>query len=98
MVAITTLALVMGAGGAILAVVNATLVRPLPFPQPERLARIYTMPPGETGIALRNPLHPLEYLRFRQQLRLADAVETFSARERAIGGDGEPESVTAAQV
>ncbi len=97
-VAVTTLSLVLGAGSAILAVVNATLVRPLPFPQSERLVRIYTMPPGVTDVALRNPLHPLEYVRLREQLRLADAVETLSGRERAIGGDGDPESVTAAQV
>ena len=100
LVAIVTLALVIGAGGAVLAVVNATLVRPLPFPEPERLARIYTMPPGvaHSEVRLRNPLHSLDFVRFRERLRSADAVVALAARDRALGGDGDPESVPAAQV
>jgi putative ABC transport system permease protein len=95
---IVTIALVIGAGGAVLAVVNATLVRPLPFPEPERLVRLYTMPPGETDVSMRNALHPLDFVRFRSNLRLVDAVGTFWARDQALSGDGDPESVPAAQV
>ena len=95
---IVTIALVIGAGSAVLAVVNATLVRPLPFPEPDRLVSIYSLPPGEADFSMRNPLHPLNFVRFRSNLRQADAVETFWARDRALSGDGDPESVAAAQV
>jgi putative ABC transport system permease protein len=92
-----TLALVAGAGGAVFAVVNATFVRALPFPDGDRLVRLYTHPPGTSAAKDRNPLHPLEFARFRRGLKNADAVEGFFGRARAIGGADEPESVAAAQ-
>ncbi|MEO8680541.1 MAG: ADOP family duplicated permease [Vicinamibacterales bacterium] len=98
LMSVVTMALVIGAGSAVLAVVNATLVRPLPFPEAERLVSLYSMPPGETDIAMRNPLHPLDFVRFRSHLRQADAVEAFWARDRALSGEGDPESVPAARV
>lgn len=94
-----TVMLVVGAGSAVFAVANATLVRPLPFHDPDRLARIYLLPPGITDTNLgANPLHPLDLVRLRERLTLATGPEGLWARERGIGGDGPPESVPAAGV
>ncbi len=46
LITVMTLALVIGAATAVLAVVSATLVRPLPFPHGERIAQLFLMPPG----------------------------------------------------
>lgn len=99
LVSVLTLALVIGAASAVLAVVNATMIRPLRFPHGERLVQLFTMPPGTSGAAQRNPLHPRTFFRFRTaRLQTVDAVEGIWVRERALGGDGEPESVSAGSV
>ena len=39
-------------------VVNATMVRPLPFPHSDRLVQLFLMPPGPPAWTNRNPLSP----------------------------------------
>ena len=93
-----TLALVMAAGNAVLVVANAVLLRPLPFADSGRLVRIYMQPPGTTAFTDANPLHPVTYVRVHERQRSFESVETVWAQERAIGGNGEPESLPSAAV
>jgi predicted permease len=93
-----TLALVMAAGNAVLVVANAILLRPLPFADSDRLVRIYMQPPGTTDFTDANPLQPLMFVRARQLQRSFEGVEGVWAQERAVGGDGEPESMPSAAV
>src|SRR5215475_4599877 len=44
---ILILALCIGANSAVLSVVNAAMVRPLGFPEPERLAQVVSVFPGQ---------------------------------------------------
>lgn len=97
-ITIATLAIVIGAATGVLAVVNATLVRPLPFPHGDRLVQLFLMPPGQSDWTSRNPLSMGVFLRFRQNLTLVESVEGLWSRERALGGDVEPETVIAGAV
>jgi hypothetical protein len=57
-VAVFTLVLGIGATTAIFSVINTALLRPLPYPNPERLVRIIENVPAEesfTGVAVRMP-------------------------------------------
>jgi predicted permease len=95
---VVTLALVVGAGSAVFLVADAMLLRPLPFKHAERLVRVFMQPPGRPDFTHANPLHPLEFVRIRERPGALERLEGIWAAERAIGGDGEPESVPAASV
>jgi hypothetical protein len=44
-----TLALVLGANAAMFAVVNATMLRPMPFATKSEVVHLFSQPPGTTG-------------------------------------------------
>jgi len=65
-VAMLTLALGIGANTAIFTVVNAVLLRPLPFPDPDRLVRIWESSPQGYD---RNVVNPHNFLDWRDRTR-----------------------------
>jgi putative ABC transport system permease protein len=75
LVALTALALGMGAATAIFSVVDAVLLKPLPFPQPERLLAIYEKNAAENRFKLF--VAGENYLEWRQQTRVLEACAAF---------------------
>jgi putative ABC transport system permease protein len=71
--AILTLALGIGANGAIFALVDATLLRPLPFPDSERLVMVWE----RTERSLRERVAPLNLVDWNQQNRTFDVIAGF---------------------
>jgi putative ABC transport system permease protein len=90
-VAVIALALGIGANTAIFSVVNAVLIRPLPFAQPDRLAMVWEKAPatGKTNVA-----NPINFLEWRARNRSFAGLAALFAWDANLAGDGgEPESV-----
>jgi putative ABC transport system permease protein len=89
-VAILTLALGIGANTAIFSVVNAVLLRPLPFPEPDRLVRIWES--SAKGYD-RNVVDPYNFLIWRERTRSFEQMAALESWTSNITGGGEPLAV-----
>jgi len=90
-VAMLTLALGIGANTAIFSVVNAVLLRPLPFSEPDRLVRIWESQP-EKGWN-RNVVDPFNFLTWRERTRSFQQMAAIDSWTSNITGGGEPLAV-----
>ena len=88
-VAILTLALGIGANTAIFSVVNAVMLRPLPYPHPERLVTLWESV-GKNGA---NPVAYPNYLDWRAQNQVFEELAAFSLDDFNLAGDGKAERV-----
>jgi putative ABC transport system permease protein len=96
-VVVLTLALGLGANAAIFAIIDALVIRPFRFPEPDRIALVAeTEPDGSTD--RQETTSPANFLDWRKQ---TDAIDHFSAFEwwdvNVVGRD-EPERVQGFQV
>lgn len=98
-VAIFTLALGIGANTAIFSVVNAVLLKPLPFPQPEQLVGIGSVDNREvrTSGGLDSISFP-DFVDLRAQNRTLANVAVYHDRTFALTGAGEAQSVRGQRV
>jgi putative ABC transport system permease protein len=95
-IAIATLALGIGANAAVFSVVNAVLLKPLPFRDAERLMLVHMLLPDRSGGsgAYREMVwsYP-KYRSFADHQQSFDAWALFSAREFNLTGDDNPQHV-----
>jgi putative ABC transport system permease protein len=92
-VAVLTVALGIGATTAIFTVVNAVLLRPLPYPHPEELVYVLENLGPNYGM---NPLAGnREFVAWRNQSRTLRTVAAYTPNWFNLTGGGEPERVTA---
>jgi putative ABC transport system permease protein len=86
-----TLALATGATGAIFSVVNAVLLRPLPFRAPDRLVQVFEIGRvGGPGAVFFGDLQE-----FRRQSNTFESFATQGRTTKHLEGIGEPERLTA---
>jgi len=92
--AIAALALGIGANSAIFSVVNAVLLKPVPFPDPDRMVVfVNTGPQGEFPGA-----SPAKFVHWRNQTEIAQEVTAFRFSVLNETSSGEPEQLRASQV
>jgi len=98
-VVVITLALGIGANSAIFSLVDGVLLRPLPFSQPQQLARIYSeFPTFPNGGLHRFWLSGPEYLELRGSARSWSAIEAWSSDGANLSGGSRPMRIQAASV
>jgi putative ABC transport system permease protein len=91
-VATLTLALGIGANTAIFSVVNAVLLKPLTYREPDRLAFVWER---NTAIGKdRDLVSPPNFLDWKSQNAVFDELGAYRFGGFALTGSGEPESVT----
>ncbi len=93
-VAVLVLALGIGANTAIFSVVNAVLLRPLPFDQPDRLVQLYHVPPQTSfpGIPL-FAVSPANFLDWRSQAQGFEGMSAYGFGRYILTGTGHPEAI-----
>jgi putative ABC transport system permease protein len=93
---VLTMAVTIGANTAIFSVVNAVLIRPLPFAAPERLMQV-----SERNDKLNIPTFAasvLNYLSWKEQNRSFEALGAVGSGIYAVTGRGDPEQINGATI
>jgi predicted permease len=91
-----TLAIGIGANTAIFSVVNAVLLKPLPFREPQALVRVYTEFP--TMSLLKFWMSAPEFMDIQKEAKSWESIGAWSTGGVNIGGAGEPFRVTSSRV
>jgi len=84
-----TLALGIGANTAIFSIVNAVLLKPLPFPEPDRLVGLWQTAPGVDIKDLNASM--ADYLTYRDDSRTLQDVALWKTGSFIVTGRAEPE-------
>src|SRR4051812_5802269 len=89
LIAVITLALGIGATTAIFSVVNAVLLRPMPWPHPERLVLVW----GTRDQVKQNGVVFLDYIDWQAQSRSFDALAVMRGQSVNLTGGDQPERI-----
>jgi predicted permease len=90
-IAVLTLALGIGANTAIFSVVNELLLRPLPFPEADRLVMLWEVSPEGRH---QNTTSRANFMGWRDQSTVFEGMAAFSDQRLNLTGEGEPEEVS----
>ena len=97
--AILLLALGIGANTAIFSVVNAVLLRPLPYQDPDRLMQIWHVPPAKSfpGMSYFS-VSPANFLDWQRQNTSFEDMAAYGGTVLNLGGTDRPDSLFGATV
>src|SRR5579884_1672068 len=89
--AVLTLALGIAANTTIFSLINAVLLRPLPYPAADRLLNLWASYPASNGAP--DIFSPGNYADLAKQTRTLESAAAWTEATFTISGNGEPESI-----
>ena len=89
-VIVLTLALAIGANSAIFSVIDGVLLRPLPYPEANRIVRVFF----HSSSFPKFPLNPFDFRDFRGLLGSFESLAGFTRADLQLSGTGQPERFT----
>lgn len=92
LIAVLTLALGIGANAAVFSVVNALLLRPMPYPNFERITYVWA---SDSNGENRFSVSPYNYTDLRARNQSFESYAAFHYASAALTGNGNPESLSA---
>src|SRR5688500_1930316 len=92
------LALGIGANSAIFSVVDAVLLRPLPYPEADRLTVLWDVHQGPGTEPVESNVSAFNFLEWRKQSRSFERLEAMLPRPFSLTSGGGPEQVPGAAV
>jgi putative ABC transport system permease protein len=96
---VAVLALGIGANTAIFSIVNAVLLRPLPFEQPDRLVRLFHVPPQTAFPGMKRfSVSPANFYDWKGAAQTFDGMALYRYRQFILTGSANAESVVAGAV
>jgi putative ABC transport system permease protein len=95
-IAVMTLMLGIGANTAIFSVVNAVLLRPLPFPAPQNLVQVFQTYPSQ-GVDNDGAAYPT-VREWREKIHSVEGVGAYHQTELTLTGHGDPQVIQGATV
>jgi hypothetical protein len=97
-IAVAILALGLGANVALFAVVNAVLLKRLPYPASDRLVLLRVIDPAFADRYPSFPANAMHIAAWRRDCRSCDALASIIATSATLTGDGDPEQLDGASV
>src|ERR1041385_8960685 len=97
-VAVLSIALGIGANTAVFSIVNAVLLKSLPYHEPERLMLVWGSGEEDGRLLNRNQVSATDVADFRNQTTTFEDVATFTGWNPIMSGNGSPVRIPAIQV
>ena len=89
---VVILGLGIGVNSAIFTVVNAVVLRPLPYPEGDRIMRLWQTPPASFNMPTFS-ISPANYLDWEAQNQVFEKIAIFRGGRQTLTGHGEPAAV-----
>jgi predicted permease len=96
--AIATLALCIGANTGVFSLMDAVILRPLAYPEVQRLFAVHEVVPAFSQFAPPVPVNAMHFQEWRKSVHSFDQIALLGGIKLNLTGEGDPERIAAARV